>query len=377
MQKSNTIQMFPEEQIYSIALSLCDGIGHVGAKRLVDAMGSATDVFARRQEIASLVPEIRASQIEALNNVKLVHRAKEELVFARQHGIRCLTLTDEAYPSRLRECDDAPVVLFFKGEADLNKLRVVAMVGTRNITEYGKDFCTKFVRELAALCPDVLIVSGLAYGVDIHSHREAMNNRLCTVAVLAHGLDRIYPYVHRHEAEQMQENGGLLTEFLTDTNPDRQNFVQRNRIVAGMSDAVVVVESAAKGGSLITAGLANDYNRECFAVPGRINDPYSIGCNQLIIQNKATLLQSAEELVKAMGWKETRQKPKHVQRDLFPDFTEEEEKVVNLLAQRGDLNINTLVVSSGIPINRMSNLLFELEIKGVIRLLAGGSYHLM
>lgn len=366
-----------EEQICSIALSLCEGIGHIGAKRLVERIGSATEVFARRKELPSLVPELRPALVEALNNTEAFHRAEEELQFAQAHGIQCLTLKDEAYPSRLRECEDAPIVLFFQGETDFNRLHVVAMVGTRHATDYGTEFCAEFIHDLAACCPDVLIVSGLAYGIDIHSHREAQRNNLATVAVLAHGLDRIYPYVHRHTAQEIQTNGGLLTEFLTHTNPDRQNFVQRNRIVAGISDAVIVVESAAKGGSLITASLANDYNRECFAVPGRRNDTFSMGCNQLIRDNKAQILLHADDFVKAMNWGTPKPRVTNVQRSLFLDFTPEEERIIHILTKRGDLHINALVVETGIPVNRMSALLFELEIKGVIRTNVGGTYHLL
>lgn len=366
-----------EEQICSIALSLCEGIGHIGAKRLVESVGSATELFARRKELPMLIPDLRPSVVKALDNKEAFCRAEEELRFAEAHGIRCLTLKDEAYPSRLRECEDAPIVLFFQGHTDFNQLHVVAMVGTRHATDYGKEFCAEFIHDLATYCPDALIVSGLAYGIDIHSHREAQRNNLATVAVLAHGLDRIYPYVHRHTAQEIQAKGGLLTEFLTQTNPDRQNFVQRNRIVAGLSDAVIVVESGAKGGSLITAGLANDYNRECFAVPGKRNDTFSIGCNQLIRDHKAQILLNAEEFVKAMNWDTPKTRVTNVQRNLFLDFTPEEERIIHILNQRGDLHINALVVESGIPVNRMSALLFELEMKGVIRANVGGSYHLL
>lgn len=360
-----------------MAISLCEGIGHIGAKRLVDGMGSAANVFRHRKELTRLMPEIRPALVEALGNQELFRRAEEEMAFAEAHGIACIPLKSEAYPSRLRECDDAPLVLFFQGKCDFNRIHVVSMVGTRNATPYGKDFCAEFLRDLAALCPDVLVVSGLAYGIDIHSHREALTNGLSTVAVLAHGLDRIYPYVHRHTAEEMQTNGGLLTEFMTHTNPDRQNFVQRNRIVAGLCDALVVVESAVKGGSLITAGLAEAYNRDCFALPGRKGDTFSMGCDQLIRDNKASLLLSAEDLVKAMQWNTTKQKPQHIQRSLFPDFTPEEETVVQVLRRRGDLHTNALVVEAGIPVNRMTAILFELELKGVVRCMAGGTYHLL
>jgi DNA processing protein len=259
----------------------------------------------------------------------------------------------------------------------LDALHVVSVVGTRHATPYGADLCHSFVRDLKELCPDVLIVSGLAYGIDINAHRAALQYGFPTVGVLAHGLDRIYPAVHRKTAVAMLEHGGLLTEFMSGTNPDRQNFVKRNRIVAGMSDATIVVESADKGGALITAELAESYHRDCFAFPGRTTDVYSKGCNSLIKNNKASLILSVEDFVEAMGW--IAHKPKEVvQRELFPDLTEEEKKVVDLMQQLSDgIQINTLVVEANIPINRMSALLFELEMKGVVRALAGGVYRLL
>ena len=306
-------------------------------------------------------------------------RAEQEMEFVEKNRLSCLTLKDEAYPSRLRECEDAPIVLFFKGNTDFNRLHVVDMVGTRRATDYGKQFCADFLRDLAVLCPDALAVSGLAYGIDIHAHRAALANHLPTVAVLAHGLDRIYPYVHRKTAIDMLAQGGLLTEFLTGTNPDKHNFVSRNRIVAGMSDATIVVESAAKGGSLITAELAEGYHRDCFAVPGRVTDESSIGCNRLIRDNKAALIQSAEEFVQIMGWAVAEQpaRTEGIQRNLFPELTEEEELVVRILMRQGDLHINAMVVEADIPVNRMSALLFELEMKGVVKAMVGGVYHLL
>ncbi len=371
--------MNSEEQLCSIALTLCPGIGRVGAKRLIDGVGSATEVFRRRNELPDILPEVSAGVAAALDCPAAFRRAGQELEFVEKNRRTCPTLNDEAYPSRLRECADAPVVLFFKGNADLNRLHVINMVGTRQATDYGKQFCADFLHDLAALCPDVLVVSGLAYGIDIHAHRAALANDLSTVAVLAHGLDRIYPYVHRKTAVDMLVRGGLLTEFPSATNPDRYNFVGRNRIVAGMSDATIVVESAAKGGSLITAELAESYSRDCFAVPGRIADAASAGCNRLIRDNKAALVQSAEEFVQAMGWGAPCEvpRPEGIQRSLFLELTEEEERTAGVLTRLGDLHINALVMETGIPVNRMSALLLELEMKGVVKTLPGGLCHLL
>ncbi len=368
-----------EEQMYSIALTMVPGIGHIGAKHLIDGMGNAVDVFRLRKEIPERIPEVSQRVIEALDCPQAVLRAEQEYEFIRKNRISCLSFHDEAYPSRLRECEDAPVVLFFKGNADLNSLHILNMVGTRNATDYGTQICASFLRDLKALCSDVLVVSGLAYGIDIHAHREALANELPTVGVLAHGLDRIYPHVHRKTAVDMLEKGGLLTEFLSGTNPDRHNFISRNRIVAGMCDATIVIESAEKGGSLITAELAEGYHRDCFAFPGRMSDEYSKGCNRLIRDNKASLLLSAEDFVQAMGWnmQTTLSEKVSVQRSLFIELSEEEQKIVAILEKLGNLQINSLVVEADIPVNKMTALLFELEMKGVIRVLAGGMYQLL
>ncbi len=368
-----------DERICRIALTLCPGIGLTTAKRLIEAAGSAVQVFARRNELAQLLPDLNASASirNALDTPGVFQRAEQEMDFATRNGIDCLTPDDVRFPHRLNTCNDAPLYLFFKGQADLNSLRVVSLVGTRHATEYGKQFCSNFVHRLSDLCPDLLVVSGLAYGIDVAAHRAALEHHVPTVAVLAHGLDRIYPYVHRKTAADMLHEGGLLTEFLTGTEPERYNFISRNRIVAGMADAVVVVESGIKGGSLITAALANDYNRECFAVPGRVSDEQSAGCNRLIRDNKAALVQDAEDFVQAMGWSTVAAGQKPVQRQLFQELTAEETLVTQLLARHGDLSINTLTVESSIPVARLSALLFEMEMKGLVKALAGNVYHLL
>ena len=285
---------YTDERICSIALTLCTGIGALTAHRLVQVAGSAAAVFSRREELARTCPDIQPAALKALDTPGIFARAEQELDFADKHGIACLTLQDDRYPTRLRQCEDAPLFLLYSGTGNLNSLRVVSMVGTRNATDYGRQWCNSFIRDLAALCPDLLVVSGLAYGIDIASHRAALAHHVPTVAVLAHGLDRIYPAIHRKTATEMLAQGGLLTEFLTGltefltgTEPERYNFLSRNRIVAGMADAVIVVESGRKGGSLITATLAEGYHRDCFAVPGRATDEHSAGCNRLIRDNKA------------------------------------------------------------------------------------------
>lgn len=371
--------MTQDEQLCSLALTRIPGLGPTRAYQLMTSVGSASAIFQQRKELKQLVPGISSKLISLLDCPEAFKRAEEELQFCDKNHIRCLSFYDEDYPSRLRECDDAPLALFYRGNADLNALRIINMVGTRHATPYGQDICLRFLSDLSQLCPDVLVVSGLAYGIDIHAHRAALQHHFQTIGVLAHGLDRIYPSEHRKTAVAMLEQGGLLTEFMSGTNPDRQNFVKRNRIVAGMSDATIVVESAAKGGALITADLAGSYHRDCFAFPGRCNDEYSIGCNNLIRTNQAVLITSAKDLVEAMGWDcVASNAAKAVQRELFPDLSETEEQIVNLLKKVPEgLQINTLVVKTNIPVNRMSALLFELELKGVVRVLAGGVYRLM
>lgn len=353
--------MNEKELLCRMALPLLPGIGLVGARHLIQAAGSATMLFEHARELPALLPGVTPKVATAFQHTEVFRLCEAELSFALKHQIQCLTEDDEAYPSRLRECPDAPLVLFYKGSANLNSRHILSIVGTRNATDYGKSLCQRFMQELSALLPDVLIVSGLAYGIDIHAHREALTHGFDTVGVLAHGLDRIYPAVHRRTATEMLTQGGLLTEFMSGTNPDRQNFVKRNRIVAGISDATLVVESGPKGGSLITAEIAESYQRDCFAFPGRVGDTYSTGCNLLIQKNRAALIQSAEDVVKAMNWDHVPVSPQVVQRQLFPELTPEEEQVITHLQKHPDgIQINTLVVESNIAINRMTSLLFNL-----------------
>jgi DNA processing protein len=314
--------------------------------------------------------------LQALDSPDVWQRAQAEADFISRHQIRALTLHDAAYPSRLRECDDAPLVLYTLGTADLNAAHVVGIVGTRKATERGRDLCTAFVRDLAAAVPDVLIVSGLAYGIDVASHRASLSSHVSTVGVLAHGLDRIYPPAHRSVAAQMTaQGGGLVTEYMSQSEPERQNFVQRNRIIAGMSDAVVVVESAAKGGALITADYAQGYNRDCFAFPGRVDDPYSCGCNNLIRSNAAALITSAADFLKAMDWAPLPDAGKPVQRQIFVELSPDEERILACLCEAGDgLPMDLLSMDTDIPAGRLGTLLFQLEMKGLVRTLGGTRY---
>ena len=345
-------------------------------------LGNAQTIIEHHANIRDIFPDASEKLVNGLRNIdEAKARAEVELEFCQKHGIQPLPMNDERYPARLRECDDAPLMLFYRGNADLNQQRVINIVGTRHCTAYGKDVISRFVRDLKSLCPQLMIVSGLAYGVDINAHRAALENGYETVGVLAHGLDQIYPPRHRETAVKMISQGGLLTEFFTQTNADKVNFVRRNRIVAGMSDACILVESAARGGGLITARLSRDYNRDVFAFPGRVGDEYSEGCNNLIRNNGAALITSAQDFVEAMGWitdaqlNEARQKG--IERQLFPSLSPEEMQIVGALQKQNDQQINMLSVTSNLPVARLTAILFELELKGVVKVLAGGTYHLL
>ena len=371
-----------EEIFYTMALTRISNFNFAQALELYRAVGSARMLFEHRGEIGDILKDCSPRLVEALKDWdEPMKRADFELKYIEEHGIRALTLMDDDYPQRLTECPDAPLILYYTGNSDLNQAKIVSIVGTRQITQYGADLIRRFIVGLRLHCPKVLIVSGLAYGVDINAHRQALENGYETVGVLAHGLDQIYPYRHKETAEAMVRHGGLLTEFMTQTNADKPNFVRRNRIVAGMADAVVLVESAAKGGGLITAEIAQSYDRSVFAFPGNVDAELSKGCNNLIRDNGAALITSADDFVKAMGWyDETLRRLANndgIERNLFPDLSPEEQAVVNLLQQTNDLQLNILSVKTGLPIGQLAALLFQLEMKGVVKPLAGGMYHLL
>ncbi len=350
--------------------------------KLYRHFGSATAIVEQRKDLPKMFPGIPAKLKEDLNNIEAMRgRVEEELEYDFEHGVKVLCLNDDDYPYRLKEAPDAPLMLFYKGTANLNSRHVINIVGTRHCTRYGEDLIRRFVAGLHALCPDTIIVSGLAYGVDVHAHREALANGMDTVAVLAHGLDTLYPSSHRDTANEMVRHGGLMTEYMTHTKPDKLNFVRRNRITAGICDATILVESAKKGGGLITARIAREYNRDVFAFPGAVGAPYSEGCNNLIRDNEAGLITSAEDFVKAMGWEDEavleKARSQGIERQLFPDLSEEERKVVDILGETNDLRQDIISVKTGIPIGNVIAVLFQLEMKGVVKAYAGGTYHLL
>lgn len=365
-----------------MALTRINGFGLAGTLELYRTLGCATAIFEHRNELTDIVPDCSPRLVEAMRNTDdAMKRAEVELSYDLQHDIRPLCMNDGDYPARLRECDDAPLMLYYRGSANLNQPKVVNIVGTRHCTAYGADLIRQFIADLRGCCRQVLVVSGLAYGVDIHAHRESLSCGFETVGVLAHGLDNLYPARHKETADRMVMHGGLLTEFMTNTNADKVNFVKRNRIVAGMSDACVVVESASAGGSLITARLSQTYNRDVYAFPGAVGAIYSEGCNHLIRDNRAALISSARDFINAMGWEPDRQlSPSDgagVERDLFPALDVEEQAVVNALSRVNDKQINQLMADTSMPVNKITAVLFNLEMKGVVKLLVGGVYHLL
>ena len=371
--------MTEQETLYMMALAQVPSVSQTNLHLLIDELGTATAIYENRKSLKELLPAASQKTLDALASIdNHLKRAEEELRFCKEGKIQCLGINDNNYPQRLKDCNDAPILLYYRGSANLNTQHIVSMVGTRQITAYGKDLCRTFVRDLKRLCPDTLVVSGLAYGVDIHCHKAALEEGLDTVGVLAHGMDQIYPRMHRDTAKQMLTQGGLLTEYLSGTPIDKRNFVQRNRIVAGVADAIIVVESATKGGSLITADIALSYNRQVWAYPGRITDTYSAGCNKLITSNKASLLLDAEDFCLSMGWtNDIRHRKKlsdGIQQELFSDFSAEERCIVEALAKADSKQINVLSVETNIPIGQLSSLLFTLEMKGAVQMLVGGKY---
>ena len=374
--------MDEQEILYTMALTRIGFFNIAQALLIYKELGSGKAIYENRNDIRGVLPGCSCTLVKALGDWgEPLRRAEAEMEFILRNNILALPFNDSRYPQRLKECDDAPIILYFKGSCNLNAKRMINIVGTRQCTAYGEDLIRQFVGKLKKYCPDTVIVSGLAYGVDICAHRRALEDGLDTIGVLAHGLDYLYPTRHKETAAKMLQQGGLLTEFMSDTNADKANFVRRNRIVAGIADATILVESAEHGGGLITADIAQSYHRDVFAFPGNANAPYSAGCNNLIRDNKAALISNAKDFVKAMGWQDEmllkKKLDRGIERTLFPELNEEEERIVKLLQSNNDLQMNIIAVKTGIPIHKVTSLLFQLEMKGVIKSYAGGMYHLL
>ena len=357
---------------YQIALTLLPGVGDIIGKKFVSYCGSAEAIFKETRKSLDRISGMREATIEAICNPKqYLDRAEREIEFVEKNGIKPVFYLDADYPRRLSQCDDSPMMLYYKGKANLNANRVVAIVGTRNVTEYGKENCQQLVEDLSG--DDVLIVSGLAYGVDTIAHKDSLKNNIPTVGVMGCGMQQVYPAVNKKLAADMIANGGgVLTECLSGTQPDRENFPRRNRIIAGMADAVVVIESALKGGSLITADLGNTYNRDVFAYPGRVMDIYSQGCNYLIRTNRAHLMESVQNLRYVMRWDSEKKTEK--QTVLFREYTEDEKLVMDCFGNNAVVNLDEIIVNSGLPTTKIAAVLLSLEFDGVLMALPGKRY---
>ena len=361
------------ELLYKVALTMIPNIGSVQAKILVDHFGNAQDIFKAKHNALESIDGIGTYKASAIKNYKDFTEAEEELKFIDKYKIETLFLTDKNYPQRLLNCYDSPTLLFFRGNADLNKSKIISIIGTRSNTDYGKKLTEELVADLQQY--NVLIVSGLAYGIDAIAHKASVQNNVATVGVLAHGLDKIYPSEHTSLAKQMLLNGGLLTEFGRATKPDKHNFPRRNRIVAGMADATIVIETPEKGGSMITAELANGYNKDVFAYPGRTTDSKSGGCNNLIRNNKAILLNDTNELVEMLGWKDKKTKPRK-QRVLFIELSTNEQLLVDILQLKDTIHIDELYIKSGLNSSSVAAAMLNLEFQNVVDSMPGKMYKL-
>ena len=346
----------------------------MNARNLLSYCGSAEEVF--KSKISSLltVPGIGPVTARSIKHHAGFERAEKELLFIEKYKIKPLFISDPAYPSRLKNCADAPLLLYFKGNCDLNASRVLSVVGTRNATEYGREICRQLIADLVKHKP--LIVSGLAYGIDSVTHKECVKHSVETVGVLGHGLDRIYPAENRTLAEKMLHCGGLLSEFPSATNPDRENFPRRNRIIAGMADATIVVEASIKGGALITAEIANSYNRDVFAYPGRVNEEFSAGCNFLIKSNRANLVSRVADLEYMLGWTETKVADKKPQLSLALNLTKEEQIIADILQEKGSIAIDELAIHSRMAQSKLAVTILGLEMQGILISLPGKQYKL-
>ncbi|UUF15543.1 MULTISPECIES: DNA-processing protein DprA [Flavobacterium] len=360
--------MSDQDLFYLLALMKVDGVGDIMAKKLLNHCGNAEAIFNSKTNQIAAIDGVGSVMLKNIKDKAIFEKANQELEFIRKNDIKISFFQDETYPDRLKHCIDSPVLIFTGGNIDLKNKKIISIVGTRQITSYGTEFCRKLIEDLAPLDP--VIVSGFAYGVDIVAHQFAMDYKLQTIGVLAHGLNQVYPKAHKKYMAKMEENGGFITEFWSTSNPDKENFVRRNRIVAGISEATIVIESADKGGSLITANLANDYNRDVFAVPGRVTDRYSQGCNDLIKTQKANLLTSAADLIYVLNW-DIENKPKAIQKQLFIDLDPDEQKIYDFLLKNGKELLDTIALECNFPVFKISGILLNMELKGVIRPLPG------
>ncbi|MBI1307924.1 MAG: DNA-protecting protein DprA [Bacteroidetes bacterium] len=357
---------------YQLALSMIPNIGGHLVRQLLQHFGEVSNILNQPVSKLTRVPGIGELRAKAIAEFDDFNRVEREMEFIYKNNIETSFCLDEDFPKRLSAIQDQPLIIFRKGEHNLDDFKMIAIVGTRKNSEHGKELCENFIRDLSPL--DCTIVSGMAYGIDVIAHKAALENNLKTVGVMAHGLDVVYPSVHRNLARQMMETGALVTEFPTKTKPDRENFPKRNRIVAGLIDALIVIESPAKGGSMITANLAFNYDREVAAFPGNVEDELHRGCHQLIKQQKAHLIESAEDLVRLMGWEPLNGNA--VQKTLLLDLSESELSIVNLLKEHHTLSIDSLFNLTNLSQGELAQVLIGLEFKDLLRNLPGKNYQL-
>ncbi|HEX8376946.1 MAG TPA: DNA-processing protein DprA [Pedobacter sp.] len=360
--------------LHQIALTLIPGVGSVNSRLLLKHFGTAEEVFKARKPNLLAIPGIGEKTTQTILQQSFFERAEKELAFVEKYKIQTFFYASDDYPKRLKNCYDAPILLYYKGNADLNCSRIVSIVGTRKATPYGKELTDSLVDELKK--HNVLVVSGLAYGIDAMAHKACLKQEIPTVGVVGHGLDRIYPAQHRSLAERMVNNGGLLTEFVSETNPDRENFPKRNRIVAGMADATVIVEASLTGGALITAELANSYNRDVFSFPGNIKQEFSAGCNYLIKTHRANLITSAKDLEYLLGWTTTQPIDETKQLSLRLNLSSDEKKIADVLIAQGQTGVDELAIQTGFPQSKLAVTILGLEMQGIVISLPGKTYKL-
>lgn len=361
--------MTENELIAALRLQHVPNIGDVTAKKLISNCGGPCAIFEEKQQNLQKIDGIGFFKLKGLFDTEHLEAAEAEYLFIQKEEIMHTYFMDADFPSYLKHCIDGPILLFNRGNIDFENRKIISVVGTRKSTSYGMAFCEEFIETLAPLNP--LIVSGFAYGIDICAQKAAIKHGLQTIGCLAHGLNQIYPKVHGKYVSEVEKNGGFLTEFWSTSNPDRENFLKRNRIIAGLSEATIVIESAEKGGSLVTADIANSYNREVFAVPGRAHDKLSIGCNNLIKQQKAHMLTSAADLIYLLGWEVRKEKTKTIQKQLFVEMDDTEKSIYSYLQKNGKQLLDSIALECKLPIFRVSSTLLNMEMKGVIRPLPG------
>ncbi|MEA1886654.1 MAG: DNA-processing protein DprA [Bacteroidota bacterium] len=362
-----------KELICTIALSMVPAVGDINAKKLIAHLSSAAAVFNEPYRNLIQIPGIGTTIASHLCSKKFIDKAAEEYEYAIKHAIEIKCYDDHDYPSRLKECPDSPLLIYLKGNANLNESKIISIVGTRNITRKGKDICRALIRDLAREFPDLIITSGLAYGVDITAHKAALKEKLKTIAVLAHGFRTIYPPAHLSVAKQIISHGVLITDFPSFEDPERNNFLKRNRIIAGISDATLIIESRRKGGAMVTADIAMSYNREVMAVPGSPGTPYSEGCNLLIKSNRAALIESADDIYYNLNW--LKSKPEDKQQKLFPEnLSPLEEKIFELVSESEELSSDQISSYLGKPLHQLSSALLKLEFSGYIENIPGNIY---